>query len=118
MADAKAIANALTAMLQPMVATITAAATAAVATAAPTVPPIAPVIFTRTPAQARADPLNKVTMVKPRSIIVLMLVGADALVTSWQIIEMTSYAIRVSRLRMSIALTLLLMLSVGQPLAL
>jgi hypothetical protein len=84
MADAKAIANALTAMLQPMVATITATTTAAVATAAPTVPPIAPVIVTRTPAQARADPLNKVTMVKPRSIIALMLVGADTLATSWQ----------------------------------
>jgi hypothetical protein len=82
MADAKAIANALNATLQPITAT-----TAAVVLAAPTVPaaagPIAPVIFTAP--LLKPDLLNyKVTMVKPQSVIVLMLMGAVALATGWQ----------------------------------
>jgi hypothetical protein len=59
MADAQAIANALTAALQPMVAAITAATAAAVAPAAAAPQgPVAAVAFARTPAQARADLLN------------------------------------------------------------
>jgi hypothetical protein len=62
MADAQAIANALTTALQPMVAAITAATAAAVAPAAQPVPAApgqpGPVAFARTPAQARADLLN------------------------------------------------------------
>jgi hypothetical protein len=59
MADAQAIANALTAALQPMVAAITTATAASVAPAAATPQgPVAAVIFARTPAQARADLLN------------------------------------------------------------
>jgi hypothetical protein len=59
MADAQAVANALTAVLQPMVAAITAATAATVAPAAATHQgPVAPVAFARTPAQAWADLLN------------------------------------------------------------
>jgi hypothetical protein len=56
MADAQAIANALTAVLQPMAAAITVATAAAIAMAAPAPPgPGAAVIFAHTPAQAQAD---------------------------------------------------------------
>jgi hypothetical protein len=62
MADAQAIANALTAVLQPMVAAITTTTAAAVAPAAQPVPAApgqpGPVTFTHTPAQAQADLLN------------------------------------------------------------
>jgi hypothetical protein len=86
MANAKPIANALNTTLQPAT---TAATTAAVAPATPAVPaaasPIGTVAFTPTPAQARADLLNyKVTMVKTQSVIILMLMGAVALATGWQ----------------------------------
>jgi hypothetical protein len=59
MADAQAIANALTAVLQPMVATITSATAAPVAPAAAAPQePVAAIIFACTPAQAQADLLN------------------------------------------------------------
>jgi hypothetical protein len=62
MADAQAIAQALTAALQPMVAAITAATAAAVAPAAQAVPAApgqpGPAAFAHTLAQARADLLN------------------------------------------------------------
>jgi hypothetical protein len=59
MADAQAIANALTAALQPMVAAITAATAAAVAPAAANPQgPVAPVVCACPPAQAQADLFN------------------------------------------------------------
>jgi hypothetical protein len=59
MANAQAIANALTAALQPKVAAITATTAATVTPAAAAHQgPVAPVTFVCTPAQAQADLLN------------------------------------------------------------
>jgi hypothetical protein len=106
MADAQAIAYALTAALQPMVVAITAATAATAAAVAPAAAapqgPVAPVVCACTPAQAQADLFNyklpgnakifasataklstTFSLNKPNVSILLVEVGDWSNITSW-----------------------------------